>query len=113
VVILIDGQLAADAPIKQLLASNTIRLTLDGEPDVRNALKPIASIVAVRKLSPDGEGRTSWALDCAEGTQPTPDVLEVAHANRWKVIAIAPEARTLDGVFKQLQQDHIARQVSA
>jgi len=110
VVILIDGQLAADAPLAQLLASNTLRLSILGTSDVRQALAPLASVVAVRRLS-EANGRVDWALDCAEGSSPAPDVLEIAHQNRWKVAALAPETRTLDGVFKQLQQEHIARQV--
>ncbi|MEQ1567042.1 MAG: ATP-binding cassette domain-containing protein [Myxococcota bacterium] len=112
VVILIDGQLAADAPLKELLASNTLRLTLDGEVDVRSALRGVSAVSGVRRLTSDVDGTSTWALDCAEGSRPTPQVLDLAHANAWKVLAIAPETRTLDGVFKQLQQDHIARQVS-
>jgi ABC-2 type transport system ATP-binding protein len=112
VVILIDGQLAADAPLKDLLASNTLRLTVDADADVRKALEPNKSIVSVRKLATEGD-RVTWALDCAQGSQPAPEVLEIAHKSKWKVSALAPEQRTLDGVFKQLQQEHIARQVSS
>ncbi|MEQ1501885.1 MAG: ATP-binding cassette domain-containing protein [Myxococcota bacterium] len=113
--ILIDGKLSADAPLRELLASRTLRLSVDEGADVRGGLRAVGSVTGIRNggADPSIKGNVVWWLDCADGTAPVPDVLEVAHTARWKVGALAPETRTLDSVFKQLQQEHIARQEAA
>jgi hypothetical protein len=79
---------------------------------VRTALRSIPAITAIRRVGPDPlmQGSTVWALDTAPGTHPAPDVLAAAHQLGWRIGALAPEHRTLDGVFKQLQLDHVAKQ---
>lgn len=114
VLVMIDGQLSADAPLSTLLASRTLRLTVQDGADVRAGLQPVAGIAAIRTVGPDpqSKGATVWALDVADGAEPAPDVLSTAHRLGWRVSALAPEQRTLDGVFKQLQQEHVARSVA-
>lgn len=112
VLIMIDGKLSADAPLREMLTSRTVRLSVDEGADVRGGLQKLDGITAVRRVGPDPDlaGNLLWSLDFSEGAKPVPAVLAVAHSAGWKVSAIAPEHRTLDGVFKQLQQEHIARQ---
>lgn len=111
VLVMIDGKLSADAPLRELLGSRTLRLSVDDGADVRGVLSRIDGITAVRGIGPDPDtaGSTLWSLDFADGSRPTPAILDAAHAAGWRIAAIAPEQRTLDGVFKQLQQEHIAR----
>jgi ABC-2 type transport system ATP-binding protein len=120
VLIMIDGKLSADAPLRELLASHTLRLSLQDDVDVRPHLGSVPGITAVRKLGPNPDlqgpvvqGAVTWALDVSPGADPVTDVLAVAHRQGWKISALSPEQRTLDGVFRQLQQEHIARQEAA
>jgi ABC-2 type transport system ATP-binding protein len=112
VLVMIDGKLSADSPIREMLMSRTLRLSVDEAADVRGGLQKVEGITAVRRVGPDPDapGNLLWSLDFAGGDHPAHAVLAAAHASGWKVSAIAPETRTLDGVFKQLQQEHIARQ---
>ena len=113
--IMIDGKLSADAPLQKLLASKTLKLTVAEGTDVRAGLRSVDGIVSVRKTDDQIQpGTATWALDIAEGADDVaPSVLSAASASAWKVYALAPEQRTLDGVFRQLQQEHIARQERA
>ncbi len=105
VLILIDGTLAEDAPLADLLRSRTLEVVL-AEPaeGARAALAGLPGVEAVREghsdLFPDA---TTWLLDCADGPWPTPAVLELARERGWTVLAAAPQARTLDRVFRELQ----------
>jgi ABC-2 type transport system ATP-binding protein len=120
VLIMIDGKLSADAPLRELLASRTLRLAVQDGIDVRPHLGSVPGVLAVRRLGPSPDlqgpllqGTVAWGLDLAEGADPATDVLAVAHRQGWKISALSPEQRTLDGVFRQLQQEHIARQEAA
>jgi ABC-2 type transport system ATP-binding protein len=115
VVVLIDGRVSADSSLRDLLASNTLRLVVNAEAEVDRALGGTEGIARVRRLGeePGKAGQVAWAIDCAPGTNPTPAVLSAAHRADWQISAVGPELRTLDGVFRQLQQDHIARQEAA
>lgn len=104
VLILIDGHLVQDSPLPDLLDSRRVRLTLDpGAPGVEEAL---SAVPGVQQVTPAGAGTylLTWQGDAA----PVPAILETAHAQRWTVRSIAPEIRTLETVFQELQTQHIA-----
>jgi ABC-2 type transport system ATP-binding protein len=115
VLIMIDGKLSADSPLRDMLVSRALRLTVQDSVDVRPHLGSVPGVTAVRKLGPDplAPQSVTWGIDVAEGADPASEVLAVAHRQGWKVSALSPEQRTLDGVFRQLQQEHIARQEAA
>jgi ABC-2 type transport system ATP-binding protein len=115
VLVMIGGALSADAPLTDLLSSHTLRMSVKAGADVRKGLIDVDTITHVTQVGADPrlEGYEVWSLDHAIGAQPTPDVLEVASQKGWTVGAIAPEQRTLDGVFRELQQQHIAKQEAA
>lgn len=121
VLIMIDGKLSADAPLRDMLVSHVLRLTVAEGTDVRAGLSAVPGITSVRKLpaDPSRPQLASWGIDLEASREAGADstiasaVLEVAHKNSWLVSALAPEQRTLDGVFRQLQQEHIARQEKA
>ncbi|MEZ4236047.1 MAG: ATP-binding cassette domain-containing protein [Myxococcota bacterium] len=109
VVVLIDGELSADAPLQELLASNVLRLVVADGDDVKAGLGGVEGIAAVQRTEDGPPGTASWAITCAPGTTPTPAVLAAAQRHGWTVQAVAPEQRTLESVFRKLQRDHIAR----
>jgi ABC-2 type transport system ATP-binding protein len=112
VVILIDGHLATDAPLSELLASHRIRLSLaDSAEGVQRVLRDVDGVAEVSSLGPDETlgAHTVWALTCTGDTLPTSRVLRAALNAGWSVGAVSPEVQTLDGVFRRLQREHIAR----
>ena len=41
---------------------------------------------------------------------PVPGLIEACREAGWALASVAPEQRTLESVFKQLQEEHIAKQ---
>lgn len=109
VLVMIDGTLSADSTLADLLAVNTLKLSLDSDADVTAALEAVEGVTAVRALGPDPvqEGGTVWAIDHPEGQRPVGPVLEAARDAGWSVLSIGPEQQTLDAVFRALQRKHI------
>jgi ABC-2 type transport system ATP-binding protein len=112
VLVMIDGKLSADAPLRELLTSRSLDLSVDAQADVRAALGPVDGVRSVvsRGPDPDAAGNVLWRIEQADGVELVPTVLAQATKHAWRVAALAPERRTLEGVFKQLQADHVKRQ---
>jgi hypothetical protein len=51
-------------------------------------------------------GFEAFAVECADGQMPVPAILDAARFAGWTVGAVGPEARTLDSVFQELQEQH-------
>jgi len=115
VLIMIGGRLEEDASLVELLASNTLRLSAASGADVPGALAKVPEVTAVRPLGRDAHqaGYDLWAIDHGPDTPPVPQVLAAAGTAGLVLGAISPEVRTLDGVFRALQQAHIDKQEAA
>jgi ABC-2 type transport system ATP-binding protein len=112
VLVMIDGKLAADAPLQQLVASHALKLVTLDETDVRPQL---ASVPGVREIKSAGaepgvDGGRVWIIAIAEGAVAGPAVLQACHRAGIPVAALSPETLTLETVFRRLQQEHVARQ---
>lgn len=108
VLVMIDGHLAADAPLTTLLSSEFVRLAVSaGTPGVMEALAPVAGVIDAAKRASEDPTVDVWAIRCAAGARPTPEILKVAAAKGWTVDAIAPETLTLQRVFERLQAEQI------
>lgn len=108
-VILIDGELAADRRLADLLQSNVIRVGVgEGARDVPRVLGAIAGVKTVTR---DGErgGYAQWRATCEPGADPAPAIAEAAHAAGWKVGQITPETQSLEQVFRDLMTRHVSR----
>ena len=108
VLIMIEGALVADSPLRELVASDAVRLSLaDGAADVAGRLSGIEGVLSVTGGEPDPRqrGYETWKVSCGPGTTPVPAILEAAGAGGWKVGAVGPETRTLESVFQELQQE--------
>jgi ABC-2 type transport system ATP-binding protein len=111
VLVLIGGQLVADAPIAQLTGSSSVRLSLQGDNTPEGLSKLVNGVERVERLGVDPRlaGYTQWRVHCADGSWPIPEILQVAQKNGWQVGSVAPETRTLEQVFQQLEREHIVR----
>lgn len=111
VLVMIDGHLVADAPLAELRGSARLRLELadtgdtsaDGGHDVAKVLGGVDGVTTVERTA-DG-----WSIGWHGDSPPVPAVLAKALEKGWTVAAIAPEVRTLETVFQELQEQHIAR----
>jgi ABC-type multidrug transport system ATPase subunit len=113
VLVMIGGSLVEDAPLSRLLSSDTVHLTLPASTEsVRATLAEVEGVHAVRQLdaSEAANGYLTWAVDSDDAPALVPRVLDAASRAGWRVAACAPEVRTLDRVFRQLQATHAERQ---
>ena len=110
VLVMIDGRLVADSGLEELLSSDVIALSLErGADDVERRLGQLEDI---RAVTPRGDDRmtpgfAAWAVECASGSSPTPAIIETCLAAGWTIGSVAPEHRTLESVFQDLQQRQI------
>jgi len=113
VLVLIDGHLAADGSLASLLASEAVALSLsrDGvDPsEVRERLGRIAGVVSIehRGEEPAQPGFDVWRVACRPGALPVEAILETSREAGWRIGAVGPERRTLESVFKELQDQHV------
>jgi len=111
VLVMIEGALAADESLDDLLSSQTVTLSLrGGHPDTVAAL--LRTLGGVRGVTNCGEdvdhaGYRAWELDCDPTANPVPEVVEAAQAEGWSVAAAAPRRLTLDHVFRELLENHV------
>ena len=115
--IMIEGSLVADAPLSELLASREVRLTLAaGAADVETRLCGIAGVRSAKRRSGavgrDASGRDldTWSVSCEEGAAPVAEIIDVAREAGWTIAGVAPEGRTLESVFRQLQERQAEQQ---
>lgn len=115
VIVLIGGGLVADSPIGELLGSHAIRLSVNAEADVEARATSIDGITGCERVGDDARiaGNTVWRLACSGDAYPVEAVLAAASQAGWRIGAVAPETRTLESVFKELEEAHIARRAGA
>ncbi|MCB9525745.1 MAG: ATP-binding cassette domain-containing protein [Myxococcales bacterium] len=109
VVVLIDGHLAADDTLEGMLASNTVRLELEGEASaVEKTLKKLEGVEHVRRDdAPKGVSR--WRIQCAKGSDPSAAIVKAAVDAGWTVRAVGAETPSLENVFRDLMARHVDR----
>jgi len=106
VLIMIEGSLVADEPLSQLVASDVVRVSLgDGATDVESRLSAIPGVRGVTSRGADPRDRSFavWAVSCEAGAPPVAGIIEAAREAGWTIGAVAPESRTLESVFQELQ----------
>lgn len=109
VLVMIEGQLAADAPLSSLLSSDEVRMDVAaGTAGVPEVLGRLDGVADARKTSSQGPTDT-WSITCVADARPIPAILSAGVAAGWTIHAIAPETRTLHDVFESLQARHAGR----
>ncbi len=108
VVILIDGELAADDTLQNLLSSNVVRVSVgEGAKDVPRALAKVDGVESVKR---EGEraGYTTWRAICQKGVDATPAIARAALEAGWTIGGITPETPSLEQVFRDLMARHVS-----
>ncbi len=109
VLVLIDGHLATDRKMTEMLRSNVVRLGLAGKAD--GVVKELSGIEGVERVEDAGSehGIHRFRLHCKEGAQATPSVIAAATKKGWTIDEVSPERPSLETVFRNLMHDHVAR----
>jgi ABC-2 type transport system ATP-binding protein len=116
VLILIDGLLAKDARLDELLKSDRIRLSVsESAAEVETRLRALPGVASVSRLGPDParQGFVLWRIETGNGEQPTPAVVKTAAEAGWEVAQVTADTPTLEQVFSELMDEHVKRTVSS
>jgi ABC-2 type transport system ATP-binding protein len=106
VIILMNGEIKADARLSELEASTDVILILAQDvPNAGAALKALDGVRVVERISTaDGPGYRLQAIDSA-GRQPLdlrPAVYNLAREQGWSLKELRRDVRTLEAVFNEL-----------
>jgi ABC-2 type transport system ATP-binding protein len=106
VMILMNGEIKADARLSELEASTDVILILaEDAPNVGEALNALDGVGAVERMSTvDGSSYRLQAVDSA-GLQPLdlrPAVYNLAREKGWPLTELRRDVRTLEAVFNEL-----------
>lgn len=105
VLIMIQGALVADAPMRELLVTQRVRLDLaPGTGDVSKLLGGIDGVTDVTQLAQD-----AWGLRFSGETPPVAAIIAACTKAGWTIASVGPEHRTLESVYKELQDEHARR----
>jgi ABC-2 type transport system ATP-binding protein len=110
VIILIDGVLAKDAPLRELLDARRVLLSIsDSADDPREALEALAGVKRALRISPDAsrDGFDVWALEYDCDAPPIPEIVELAQERGWRVGRVLEDTPRLEKVFGELMETHI------
>jgi ABC-2 type transport system ATP-binding protein len=107
VLIMIKGKLVADSPLSALLDTRRIKLSVaPGAADVAGVLRRLEGITEVIPMGSDA-GSETYAIHWHGDAAPVPRVIAAATQAGWTIHAIAPEHRTLEVVFRELQDQAV------
>jgi ABC-2 type transport system ATP-binding protein len=101
VIILLNGQVRADARLAELAATVDVILVLqEGAPVVTNKLRGLSGVQAVESVTmSDGTG---YRIQGRNGVDLRPAVYELARENGWPLRELRRDVRTLETVFNDL-----------
>ena len=118
VVVMIDGGIAADGTLAELISSDRVALSLgaDGaDPQTVGArLGAVEGVAACHHEGPDSAnpGCEVWWIDCAAGANPTAALIDAAREAGFTVASAARSQRSLESYFRELQDEHVKQRGS-
>ena len=109
VVVLIDGELAADSSLDELLSAQEVEVTF-AESIPKTAVTQLAEIdgissTAIEVLAADRTLR----VRCANAKKIAREAMKCARAHDWDIEALAPMTPSLEHVFRSLMYAHAER----
>ncbi len=104
VIILMNGQIKADARLSELAATPDAILVLEDAPgDVQHALSNLSGVRAVeRTRTPDGHSAYRVLGHGADGADLCPAIYDLAREQDWPLRELRRDVRTLETVFNEL-----------
>jgi ABC-2 type transport system ATP-binding protein len=106
VIIIMNGQVKADARLADLAATGNAILVLQTATEgIGEALRGLEGVVAVEAVQPKsarGNGYPTYRIQSQGGVDLCPAIYELARRHDWPVRELRPDVRTLETVFNQL-----------
>jgi len=102
VMILINGQIKADARLSELAASSDAILALDDIRDLREALLSLDEVRGVEQIQATDGYPTYRVLGSGDGVNLCPAIYNLARQHAWPLRELRPDVRTLETVFNEL-----------
>ncbi len=104
VLILINGELRADARLAELAGSADVRITFAQRPANGAALlQQVAGVKAVEPFT-DSDGSPGYLVRVTEGADVRAALFELARAQGWPLRELRRDVRSLESVFASLAQ---------
>lgn len=101
-IILMNGQIRADARLNELASSNDAVLVLDKAVDnVLGALKGLAGVNTVQQ-QPSANGHVSYRVIGKENADLCPAIYQLANQHHWPLRELRSDRQTLESVFSKL-----------
>jgi ABC-2 type transport system ATP-binding protein len=102
-IIIIKGEIKADAQLSELAATSNARLTLEtgdaaGPQQILTALPFVRQVTASR----DDKGRISFLIKAGSDTDLCPRLYRLAREHDWQLCELRQEVRPLEAVFHEL-----------
>lgn len=117
VVILIDGELANDSTLEDLLSRSSLFLKLKGAEQVESELMShFDAIESVTYLSQDVDGFNLYQLQVKEEVNPSTLVSSIAAQclkESWVLGGVSVETQSLESAFRDLMSAHVARALNS
>jgi ABC-2 type transport system ATP-binding protein len=114
VLVIIQGRLAADGTLAELLRGAELGLSIRGadEASIARGLGPVAGVRSARRTGDDSDnpGFGEWILELEPGANPVPDIIALATEAGWTLAAAAPRRHTLEHFFRELHERHMRTQ---
>ncbi len=105
-VIIMAGEVKADARLSELSSGNDISFTLelsaDEEEGVLRAVADLSGVERVDLCSRDELSRVSLRVSASDGTDLGPDIYDLCRHNNWQLCELKKEGQTLEAVFNRL-----------
>ncbi|MCE7986411.1 MAG: ATP-binding cassette domain-containing protein [Caldilinea sp. CFX5] len=101
-IILMNGQIRADARLNELASSNDAVLVLDKAADnVIGALKGLQGVNTVQQ-QPSANGHVSYRVIGKENADLCPAIYQLANQHHWPLRELRSDRQTLESVFSKL-----------
>lgn len=102
VIIVMNGQVRADARLADLAESNDAIVVLESkQEDATATLRALPGVRSVEALEADG-GHMALRVQGKRDSDLCPAIFAVAAQKQWPLRELRPDRRTLEGVFNQL-----------
>ena len=104
VIILMQGEVKADARLADLSATTDAHLALDGIEDEEGVLKMLSALSGVKGVEVEERknGRTSFRVTGRTDQDLCPAIFGLAKEHDWPLCELKREVRTLEAVFNEL-----------
>jgi ABC-2 type transport system ATP-binding protein len=101
-IILMNGEIRADAKLDELAGSNDALLVLDRAVEsVPTALQTLAGVKTVERIMGDN-GHTTYRVVGTKETDLCPAIYQLASSSQWPVRELRSDRQTLESVFSRL-----------